>query len=103
MTDAQIVAIAITVLAVLGGTLFNNVRISDLAGRFADTNTRLSDAKDLLRAEFHREFAEHKLQLVENNVQINKRFDSLDRKLDEMLRMVGDHETRIGRLEERPR
>lgn len=43
MTDMQIVSIAITVLAVLAGTSFNNVRISDLStnvqGRFGDLNT----------------------------------------------------------------
>lgn len=96
MTDTQMITIMIAVLAVLAGTLFNNVRIGDMNNRFTDTNSRIADTKELLRAEFRKEFAEH-------NLQFNKRFDSIDRKLDEILRIVGDHETRITRLEPRPR
>src|SRR4051794_10788018 len=44
MTDAQLVAIAITILTVLAGTLINNSRIGDI-------NHRLGDVKEVLRAE----------------------------------------------------
>jgi low affinity Fe/Cu permease len=81
MTDAQIIAIAITVLAILGGALINNARITDV--------------KEVLRSEF-------RADLMQFRMEINERFNSIDRKLDEILRMVGDHETRITKLEERP-
>jgi hypothetical protein len=32
-------------------------------------------------------------------LELNERFNSIDRKLDEILRIVGDHETRIAALE----
>lgn len=57
MTDAQIITIATTVLAVLAGALFNNVRISDLHNRFADVNIRINDMRDVIRAELQRETA----------------------------------------------
>jgi low affinity Fe/Cu permease len=81
MTGAQIIAIAITVLAILGGTLINN--------------TRIGDVKEVLRAEFQRD-------LSQLEARMNERFNSIDRKLDEILRMLGDHETRITALEQRP-
>ena len=96
MTDAQIIAIAITVLAVLAGTLFNNSRIGDVNNRFGDINNRISDLKEVLRAEFRSDIAQ--LALTMEN-----RFNSIDRKLDELLRIVGGHETRIAALEQRPR
>ena len=89
MTDSQIIAIAITVLAILGGTLVNNSRIGDL-------HKRIDDTKDLLRAEIDLRFAQLDLRL-------DARFSSIDRKLDEILRIVGDHETRISSLEQRSR
>jgi len=75
VTDTQMITIMIAVLAVLAGTLFNNVRIGDMNNRFTDT-------KELLRAEFRKEFAEH-------NLQINKRFDAIDLKLDAILSIAG--------------
>jgi len=74
MTDAQLVAIAITVLTVLCGTWINN--------------TRLGDVKEVLRAE---------MQVLEGKME--NRFSSMDRKLDEILRLMGDHETRLSALE----
>jgi low affinity Fe/Cu permease len=89
MNDAQIIAIAITVLAVMGGTLFNNSRIGDI-------NNRIGDVKEVLRAEFRADFTQLEARL-------DARFNSIDRKLDELLRIVGDHDTRITALEQRPR
>ena len=79
MTDAQIVAIAITVIAILGGTLINN--------------TRIGDVKEVLRAEMDAGFAKLDLSL-------ELRFSSIDRKLDELLRVVASHDNRIRELEE---
>ena len=78
MTDAQMVTLAIAILAVFAGTLFNNSRITDLrAGmdrRFDDINRHIDDKFTLLS---------HQMKAMEEN----------------LLRIVGDHETRIQRLE----
>jgi hypothetical protein len=75
MTDARIIAVAITVLAVFAGTIFNNVRISDTGSAL---NKRIDDTKEVLRAE---------MKAIE--ARMENRFNSIDRKLDEILRMVG--------------
>jgi len=105
VTDAQIITIAVTVVAILAGTLFNNSRLgdmnnrfsdinnrfSDMNNRFGDTNRRIDDSKELLRGE---------MKALE--ARIDSRFNSIDNKLDAILRIVGDHETRITNLEQRP-
>lgn len=78
MTDANIISIAITLFAIAAGSLFNNVRISDLA---AATNKRFDDMRDLMRAE-------------------NARTQD---KLDTLLKLVGELDTRVTHLEERSR
>jgi hypothetical protein len=80
MTDAQIIAIAITVLAVLAGSVFNNVRISE--GN-ANLSRRIDDLRDVLRAEFRAHMTR------------------MDGKLDTLIAMVGHLETRVTKLEER--
>jgi hypothetical protein len=102
MTDAQIIAIAVTVLAVLAGSVFNNVRIGDvntsLSARMGELNTsvnrrmdelntsvnrRLDDLKDVLRAEFRAEMIK------------------VDAKLDTIITMLGNLDTRVTKLEAR--
>lgn len=92
MTDAQILAAGMTVLGVLAGALFNNSRINDLNNRFADINNRFADVnrhvddvRDILRAE------------------MREGFKSIEHKLDAILKFIGEHETRIAKLEERAR
>jgi low affinity Fe/Cu permease len=108
MTDAQIVAIAITVLAVLGGTLINNSRIGDfnnrfadlnssLNSRFADTNRKIDDLKELLRAEIKASVAETRASIAETN----GRLTAMDTKLDAMLRLLADVDQRVSKLESR--
>jgi hypothetical protein len=59
------------------------------------SNSRITEAKETLRAEI--------AQLGSGlTLTMETRFSSIDRKLDEILRIVGDHETRITRLEQRP-
>jgi predicted nucleic acid-binding Zn-ribbon protein len=102
MTDAQIIALGITVLAVLVGTLFSNDRISDLNARLSETsaatNRRMDDMKEVLRAEMKAQSAALEARMTSFEV----RFNSIDRKLDEILRIAGDHETRITALEHGP-
>jgi low affinity Fe/Cu permease len=80
MIDPQIIALSITVLAILGATLVNNARIGDV--------------KDVIRAEVDARFARLDLSL-------EIRFSSIDRKLDELLRVVADHDQRIRSVEGR--
>jgi hypothetical protein len=82
MTDSQIIALSITVLVILGATLVNNARIGDV--------------KEVLRAEMDARFAKLDLSL-------EIRFSSIDRKLDELLRVMASHDGRIRVLEERGR
>jgi hypothetical protein len=94
MNDAHIVALSITVLAILGSTLVNNSRIGDL-------NLRIGDAKDVLRAEMDARFAKLDLSLEIRFNALDSRFNSMDRKLDEFLRVMADHDHRIRFIEER--
>jgi hypothetical protein len=87
VNDSQIIALSITVI--MAATLVNNSRIGDL-------NRRIDDAKDVIRAEVDTRFAKLDLSL-------EVRFSSIDRKLDELLRVVAGHDHRIRELEERGR
>lgn len=78
----SLIEIPITVLAVMAGTIFNNTGIGDM-------NSRLGDLKEILRAEMKAQTA-----------QLDLRTSSMDRKLDEILRIVG-HQTRITEFEAR--
>ena len=94
MTDAQIISISITVLAILAGSLNNNARISDMAGRFTDLNThinsrfgdvnrRIDDSAALLRAE------------------MNLQFERTNNKIDSVLKLLADMDQRVSSLESR--
>jgi hypothetical protein len=83
MTDANIISLAITIFAIAAGSLFNNVRISDLA---TATNKRFDDMRDLIRSEIAR---------------VDQK---LDRITDTLGAMLSDHEQRIRAIEQqRPR
>ena len=79
MTDLQLITLVVALIVPL---LFNN--------------SRITDTKETLRAEMGKGFVELRLEM-------NERFNSIDRKLDELLRLVADHDTRITALENRPR
>ena len=80
------------------------------------SNSRITEAKETLRAEIAllrsdllKEMVqlEGRLESRFNSMEsrfnsMESRFNSMDRKLDEILRIVGDHDTRIARLEQRP-
>ena len=85
MSDANIISIAITLFAIAAGSLFNNVRISDLA---AATNKRFDDMRDLMRAE---------------NAVIRSEYARTQDKLDSILKLLGELDTRVTHLEERNR
>ncbi len=82
MNDAQILAIAITVLAILGGTLINN--------------TRIGDVKEVLRAEL-------KAHRAELDARLDKMEGKIDRIGETLSQMLSDHEPWLGTIEQRPR
>jgi hypothetical protein len=73
LPDAQILAIALTVLAILGGTLINN--------------TRIGEVKEVLRAE-------RKSHKVEFDARVDKRESKLDRIGETLTRMPGERPNR---------
>jgi hypothetical protein len=81
MTDPQMMTLALAIVIPLSMLIYSN--------------SRITEAKETLRAEI----AQLRSDLT---LTMETRFSSIDRKLDEILRMLGDHETRIARLEQRP-
>ncbi len=66
------------------------------------SNSRITEAKETLRAEMGQLRTELTLTMEKRFNAVDLRLDSMDRKLDEILRILGDHETRITRLEHPP-
>jgi hypothetical protein len=87
MTDAQLISIAITVLAIFGGTLINNARLGDV-------HTRLGDVKEALRAEAKADKGE-----IVNMIAELRRI--IEGNHDTTLRMLADIDQRVTRLEAR--
>ena len=87
MTDAQLISIAITVLAIFGGVLINNSRLGDL-------NSRLGDLRDALRAEARADKSE-----IVNMIADLRRI--IETNHDATLRMLADIDQRVTRLEAR--
>jgi len=81
MTDPQMMTLALAIVIPLSMLIYSN--------------SRITEAKETLRAEIGQLRSDLTLTM-------ETRFNSIDRKLDEILRMLGDHETRITRLEQRP-
>ncbi len=73
MTDAQMVTLAVAILAVFAGTIFNNSRITDLR---QSVNQHIDDKFALLSQQ-------------------------MTRMEDNLMRTMGEHETRLQKLEGR--
>jgi hypothetical protein len=63
------------------------------------SNSRITEAKETLRAEIALLRSDLLKEMVQLEGRMESRFSSIDRKLDEILRIVGDHGMRITRLE----
>jgi hypothetical protein len=79
MSDSNMISIAITLFAIAAGSLFNNLRISDLASA---ANKRFDDMRDFIRSE---------------NTRIDQK---LDRIAETLSAMLGDHEQRLRSIEQ---
>jgi hypothetical protein len=87
MTDTQILTLALMVLAIFAATWFNNSRFTDVNLRLNDLSskldTRFDDLRDVIRAEMRLES------------------ERTNNKIDAFLQQLGNHETRISRVEQR--
>jgi hypothetical protein len=99
ITDAQLMTMALAVIIPLSMLIYSNSRLTEL--------------KETLRAEMGQMEARINTRFIELEARMDARinaletkmdarFGSIDRKLDEILRILGDHETRITRLEHPP-
>jgi hypothetical protein len=88
MTDPQMTTLALAIVIPLSMLIYSN--------------SRITEAKETLRAEIALLRADLLKEMVQLEGRMESRFSSIDRKLDEILRIVGDHDTRITRLEQRP-
>jgi hypothetical protein len=91
MTDAQLISISITVLAIFGGVLINNARLGDVNIRI---DTRIGDLKETLRAEARADKSE-----IVNVISDLRRL--IETNHDTTLRMLADIDQRVTRLEAR--
>ncbi len=89
MADSQIATLAFAVIFPFSMLLYSK--------------SRVTEAKETLRAEIGALRSDLRADLAQLTQHMETRFNSIDRKLDELLRLVGDHETRISTLEQRPR
>ena len=80
VTDTQLLTLALAVILPLSLLIYSN--------------SRITEAKETLRSEMATGF-------MGVRADFNERFNSIDRKLDEILRMVADHDTRLRSVEER--
>ncbi len=80
MRDAQMVTLVVAILAMFAGTMFNNSRIGDVNARIID-----------LKTDLHRHI-DDKFALLTQQMRTME---------DNILRQVGDHETRLQKLEKR--
>jgi hypothetical protein len=99
MNDIQVLTICITLLGIFAASWFNNSRMGDLSARIGDTNAkiaeqkadlgaRISDTKEVLRAE---------MKAME--ARIDLQFQRTNNKIDELLKIIADHDQRIAKLE----
>jgi hypothetical protein len=88
MNDPQMMTLALAIVIPLSMLIYSNRRITE--------------AKETLRAEIGLFRADLLKEIVQLEGRMASRFNSIDRKLDLILRIVGDHETRFTRLEQRP-
>lgn len=105
MTDIQILTLALTMLGIFAASWFNNSRVSDVSNRISDLSNkldnRISDTKDVLRSEMHTFRAEIHSEMNTFRAEMHLEFERMNNKLDAILLQLGNHETRITRLEER--
>jgi hypothetical protein len=71
VTDAQSIAISITILAVLAGSVFNKTLIGDVS---ISLNRRIDDMRDVLRADVKGRFESM-------GSEMNRRFERMDSRL----------------------
>lgn len=79
MNDTQILSIAIMVVTVLAGALFNNVRIGDV-------NKGIDDMRDSFHSTLRAELGAVRAEMAKNHSEMLHRFGDLDGRLTEIER-----------------
>ena len=87
MTDVQILTLALTLLGIFAASWFNNSRITDVSNKI---DFRVNDLGNVLRAE---------MKTMETNMGL--RLERMDNKIDALLKLVADIDTRVTSLESR--
>jgi flagellar motor switch protein FliM len=87
MTDVQIMTIALAVIIPLSMLIYSN--------------SRITEAKETLRAEIGQFRAEIRTDLGKLEAEIRTDLSKLEAKLDTIISMLGHLDTRVTRLEER--
>jgi outer membrane murein-binding lipoprotein Lpp len=94
VTDVQILTLALTLLGIFAASWFNNSRIGDVSTRIGEVSSkidvRVNDVRDVLRSEM-------KAMQAETNLQ----FERMNNKIDTILKLVADIDTRVTALESR--
>ena len=86
-----------TLLIVAVGILYNNSRITDFSSRIGDVKDLITGVKDLIKAETRVTEAHiHRLESKTERLE-----EKIDRVENLLLTRLGDHDTRIRRLESR--
>jgi hypothetical protein len=105
VTDTQLLTLALAITLPLSLLMYSNSRITEaketLRAEMANGNSRITEAKETLRAEMATGFMGVRAEFIQVRADFSERFNSIDRKLDEILRMVADHDTRLRSVEER--
>jgi len=91
MTGTQSVTVAIVLLAALASVMFNNVRISDLR---TDLNARMGD----LRSDMNDRFADVNRHIDDQFALLSQQMSRME---ENIMRNLGEHETRLQKLEGR--
>lgn len=96
MTDAQMITLAVAIIAVFAGTLYNNGRITDLRDSL---NRRIDDKFATLDVRF----AAVDVKFAALSQNFDSKFELLSLQLktmgDNIMRILRDHETRLQKLE----
>ena len=87
MTDPQMMTLALAIIIPLSMLLYSN--------------SRISEAKETLRSELQVLRTEIQKDILQLRLDFTERFNSIDRKLDELLKLAADRDQRITRLESR--
>ena len=103
MTDIQILTLSLTLLGIFAASWFNNSRVGDIKDLVRSEINGVRLEIGTVRAEMKVMQGELEKQISASEQRVERQIASIDRRLEKMdeniLRMLGDHETRITKIE----